>query len=294
MAAQNGAPVLLDATGLEREHGPGFLAERFPTINAACLARGLDWTRVPLPVTPAAHYWMGGIRTDLHGRTSIPGLLAFGETACTGVHGANRLASNSLLESLVFATRAATLLLWDPAAALAPADFDATPVLALPGEKSVLLSEATQQPPLPSQAVILSEGAQRRGPRTGNPAGISNPAEPLPIPNPQTQTRRALQTLLWNAAGIERNGPDLAGALAELRAMHFAGDTVHARETANLHQLALALTTAALARRESRGAHFRDDFPHPSAAWAHPLVYAAAARESGRVASDDAQPALAR
>src|SRR5271154_6087732 len=86
---------------------------RFPTIDAACRARGLDWSRTPIPVTPAAHYWMGGVRTDTWGRTSVPGLFAVGEVACTGVHGANRLASNSLLESLVFAWRCAEFLLDD-------------------------------------------------------------------------------------------------------------------------------------------------------------------------------------
>lgn len=104
MAEQNGAPVLLDATGV-----PG-LRRRFPTIDAAVRAAGLDWTREPIPVTPAAHYWMGGIATDLHGRTSVPGLFAVGEAACTGVHGANRLASNSLLEGAVFAVRAAAAI----------------------------------------------------------------------------------------------------------------------------------------------------------------------------------------
>jgi len=101
MAAQGGAPVLLDATGL----GTAVLAERFPGIERVCRAHGFDWSREPIPVTPAAHYWMGGIETDLWGRSSLPGLYAVGEVASTGVHGANRLASNSLLESLVFAWR---------------------------------------------------------------------------------------------------------------------------------------------------------------------------------------------
>ncbi|MGI4827821.1 MAG: L-aspartate oxidase [Janthinobacterium lividum] len=106
MARQNGQPVTLDATAL----GAEFLATRFPTINAACQRAGLDWARTPVPVAPAAHYWMGGVQTDVWGRTSVRGLFAVGEVACTGVHGANRLASNSLLESLVFAWRAAHLL----------------------------------------------------------------------------------------------------------------------------------------------------------------------------------------
>ncbi|HWH97216.1 MAG TPA: FAD-binding protein, partial [Pseudolysinimonas sp.] len=106
MARQGGRPVLLDATALGRDT----LEHRFPTISRVTAAHGLDWATEPIPVTPAAHYWMGGIRTDLVGRTSLPGLFAVGEAACTGVHGANRLASNSLLESLVFAWRAVDAL----------------------------------------------------------------------------------------------------------------------------------------------------------------------------------------
>ena len=103
MARQDGRPVLLDATALGRD---GFLARRFPTIDAAVRARGLDWNRELIPVTPGAHYLMGGVVTDLRGRTSLPGLYAAGEVARTGVHGANRLASNSLLEGAVFGARA--------------------------------------------------------------------------------------------------------------------------------------------------------------------------------------------
>ncbi|MBK0331708.1 FAD-dependent oxidoreductase [Brachybacterium sp. MASK1Z-5] len=102
MAAQDGRPALLDATDIGRAE----LARRFPTIDAAVRSAGLDWASQPIPVTPAAHYAMGGIRTDLDGRTSLPGLFAAGECACTGVHGANRLASNSLLEGAVFGARA--------------------------------------------------------------------------------------------------------------------------------------------------------------------------------------------
>lgn len=103
MARQQGRPVLLDATAL----GASYLEERFPGITRVTREHGFDWATEPIPVTPAAHYWMGGIRTDIDGRTSLPGLFAVGEATCTGVHGANRLASNSLLESLVFAWRAA-------------------------------------------------------------------------------------------------------------------------------------------------------------------------------------------
>lgn len=106
MAEQGGRPVFLDATRL----GAAFLAARFPGIDAACRGAGFDWSAEPVPITPAAHYAMGGVVTDLDGRTTLPGLLAVGECARTGVHGANRLASNSLLEAAVFADRAARAL----------------------------------------------------------------------------------------------------------------------------------------------------------------------------------------
>lgn len=115
-AAQHGRPVRLDATAL----GARFLARRFPTIDRATRARGLDWGREPIPVTPAAHYMMGGVATDLWGRTSVRGLYAVGEVARTGVHGANRLASNSLLEGAVFAARAGDAIASDAASGFWP------------------------------------------------------------------------------------------------------------------------------------------------------------------------------
>lgn len=105
-AAAQGTPVVLDATAL----GAEVLARRFPTIDRTLRARGIDWSRQPVPVMPAAHYLMGGVVTDLEGRTSLPGLFAVGETARTGIHGANRLASNSLLEGAVFGARVAGAL----------------------------------------------------------------------------------------------------------------------------------------------------------------------------------------
>ena len=120
MAQQGGRPVLLDATPVG---DAAFLARRFPTIDAAVRERGLDWAREPIPVTPAAHYLMGGVRTDLSGRTSLAGLYAVGECACTGVHGANRLASNSLLEGAVFGARAGDAIAADAAFATWPAAF---------------------------------------------------------------------------------------------------------------------------------------------------------------------------
>jgi L-aspartate oxidase len=226
MALQQGLPVLLDATALSAD----FLARRFPSIDAETRARNLDWSRQPIPITPAAHYWMGGVRTDTYGHTSVPGLFAVGEVACTGVHGANRLASNSLLESLTFAWRCAHLLLQ---ADSPPADI--TPFVGTPTSL------------LEIQAV--------------------SPDRTIPI------TRLELQTLLWTHAGIERSATDLRSVLRTLIGSHAEGITVYDLETANLLALACVLVTAALAREESRGAHFRTDFPHPSTTFEHSLIY---------------------
>ncbi len=141
MERQDGRPVLLDATHLRPtpEETAAFLARRFPTIDAAVRERGLDWARQPIPVTPAAHYLMGGVVTDLDGRTSVAGLYAVGEVARTGVHGANRLASNSLLEGAVFGARAGDAIAADaasgawPALPVAPvAPIEATPAADAP------------------------------------------------------------------------------------------------------------------------------------------------------------------
>jgi len=134
MELQDERPVLLDATGLRPTEAErrAFLAHRFPTIDAAVRERGLDWAREPIPVTTAAHFLMGGVTTDLFGRSSLPGLYAVGEVARTGVHGANRLASNSLLEGAVFGARAGDAVAadaasgaWPAASAPAPADIPA-------------------------------------------------------------------------------------------------------------------------------------------------------------------------
>jgi L-aspartate oxidase len=230
MAEQQGLPIFLDATALTAD----FLRARFPTIDAACRDRGLDWSRDPIPVTPAAHYWMGGIRTDTWGRTSIPGLYAVGEVACTGVHGANRLASNSLLEGLTFGWRCAHTLL------------SAAPI-------------ATYDPTWPT----FDEDA-------GN-------VLPIDTELPQNTTlvdRTNLQALMWDLVGIERTRSSLEAAAAQLNHWHADGSTIHALETANLLDLARVMVAAALAREESRGAHFRNDFPETSAAFQRSLVYA--------------------
>jgi L-aspartate oxidase len=229
MAAQGGRPVLLDATHL----GEQFLAQRFPSIDAACRSRGLNWAREPIPVSPAAHYWMGGVRTDLWGRTSIPGLFAIGEVACTGAHGANRLASNSLLESLVFAWRCADFLL---------------------------------------------EG-KSTDPRHRHPSNVPQDLHEIPESSASSDSiilsdRSDLQRLMWNKVGIERNSRGLREAIARLARWRVNGFDVHSRETTNLLQLARATANAALEREESRGAHFRTDYPEASITWGHSLTYA--------------------
>ncbi|HEY5382079.1 MAG TPA: L-aspartate oxidase [Acidobacteriaceae bacterium] len=229
MAAQEGRAVLLDATKL----GADFLRQRFPSIDAACRSRGLDWAKELIPVTPAAHYWMGGVRTELWGRTSIPGLFAVGEVACTGVHGANRLASNSLLESLVFAWRCADLFLQEDSSVWRDENWPALE----PEPQNAFNINATDE----SSLVLLD--------------------------------RKQLQALMWNAVGIERNGNDLRVAVEQLNRWRVDGTDVQALETGNLLLLARVLAAAALARRESRGAHFREDYPESSAMWRHSLVY---------------------
>ncbi len=215
MALQGGQPVRLDATSL----GAEFLATRFPTIDAAVRARGFDWARDPIPVTPAAHYFMGGVRTDLWGRTSLPGLFAVGEVACNGLHGANRLASNSLLEGAVYGRRVVDAVLAPTEAPVEPFDEEwAAPLVV----------------ELPTGGVLSS--------------------------------RADLQQLMWDAAGLARDGAGLSAAAAELArwAVPVATDAKSA-EDANLHVVAQAVVASALARQESRGGHFRSDFPEPGA-----------------------------
>ena len=227
MDRQGGQPVLLDATAM----GADFLAHRFPTIHAACLRAGFDWTRESIPVAPAAHYWMGGIRTDTAGRTSLKGLFAVGEVACTGVHGANRLASNSLLESLVFAWRAAHLLVEDGVSTLG------------------------NWPPL------NKVGGQHVANVVSNASGT---ATPMP-------SRQALQAVMWEAAGISRHAEGLQDALGTLQGWTADGQSVSVLEDANLLLLAKAVVSAALWREESRGAHARTDFPDAVEAQRHHL-----------------------
>jgi L-aspartate oxidase len=218
---ETGEPcVYLDGRNL----GPRIWAQRFPTILAACERHGIDPVNEPIPVVPAAHYASGGVRTDLWGRTSVPGLYACGEVACTGVHGANRLASNSLLEGLVFAERIGQVL---------PADLDAGV-------------------PAPSGAAGTSASA------------LLDP-----------DVRGEVQRIMTADAGVLRSGQGLdraAAALAALADRRSDRPCTEAWEATNLHGVASLIVAAARRREETRGSHWRSDFPDASEDWRGHLV----------------------
>ncbi|GAA2295382.1 L-aspartate oxidase [Streptomyces caniferus] len=227
-----------------RHFGAQMWETRFPTILAACRSHGIDPVTEPIPVAPAAHYASGGVRTDLRGRTTVPGLYACGEVACTGVHGANRLASNSLLEGLVFAERIAADIAEGPAPA-----------------------SATHPDPALTPA-----------PAT-DPAPASAPRTTLPLLAPETRT--AVQRTMTAGAGVLRSAGSLAHAAAELDRLHreateaSAGTThkspepgVEAWEATNLLCVARVLVAAAQRRAETRGCHWREDHPdRDDASW---------------------------
>jgi len=198
--------------------------EEFPTVFAACQAAGIDPRVQPIPVAPAAHYHMGGLATDAHARTTLPGLYAVGECASTGLHGANRLASNSLLEALVFAHRAAEQLCAD----WPLLDGEGEAVNVLPELASGRLPEfSAGQLPEFSAGHLPEPALQQLRERMSRDAGLVRSAE-------------GLQSLLDFIDG--------------LRAIH--GDT-------NPLLAARLVASAALQRRESRGGHYRSDFPEP-------------------------------
>jgi L-aspartate oxidase len=258
MQEQGGEPVLLDATAL----GSEFLARRFPSLDAACRSAGYEWGREPVPITPAAHYAMGGVITDLDGRTTLAGLWAVGETARTGVHGANRLASNSLLEAAVFADRAARSLGESSPARPAEARVSGRNSGSIP--RRAAASGATHGESDAASGV-------RHGGTTSNGHPGTNSAEDARLVD-----REELQELMWTHVGLERDADGLAAASARLAG--WRAPEVHDRRSAedrNLLELARLTVAAALARRESRGAHFRTDVP-PAASVA-PVVVAVAA-----------------
>src|SRR5205085_1334840 len=203
------AMVYLDLTHLPAEH----VRKRFPRIYETCRQYGVDIATDLIPVRPAAHYAMGGVRTDLDGRTSIAGLYAAGEVACTGVHGANRLASNSLLEGLVFGARAGAAMRDEPS------------------------TERNWRPEVPEP------GRERR-----DLSAVTN----------------ALRDVMWKAVGIVRERDTLREGIRELERLGTLLPPVATRRVAegrNLQQVGLLIARSALAREESRGAHYRADFP---------------------------------
>ncbi|WP_435057427.1 L-aspartate oxidase [Streptomyces sp. bgisy060] len=229
MQEQGTTHMYLDA----RHFGAAMWAERFPTILAACRAHGIDPVTEPVPVAPAAHYASGGIRTDLHGRTTVPGLYACGEVACTGVHGANRLASNSLLEGLVFAERIA-----EDITASAPR---------VPG--------APVPPPVPVTLPLPVAGARSRIQRImTSGAGVLRSEASL------RGAAEALDAL---------HGDAVAGGTDDTKAVEPGVDSW---ETTNLLCVARVLVAAALRREETRGCHWREDRPERDDAWRRHLV----------------------
>jgi len=236
--------VFLDATVIEEQRGKGFLEKRFPTISERTRQAGLDWSREPVPVAPAAHYWMGGVVTDLYGRTSVPGLLAAGEVACTGVQGANRLASNSLLEGLVFGRRAVSAFLSGEHGG-SP---NGVPLRANSAAGGLAFTHAAGTPPDDDRSGLFNETA----PAAALPGGFS---------------RQALRRLMTAKAGVLRTGELLAGAAEALGS--WEGEVVplevpdsldpREHEDSNLLLAAQLLVHAARERRESLGAHYRSD-----------------------------------
>jgi L-aspartate oxidase len=254
--AEDGTDHLwLDATGLEH------FDVRFPTIAASLGQVGLDPAVDWLPIAPAAHHLSGGVVTDLLGATALPGLWAAGETACTGVHGANRLASNSLLEGMVFGARMAEAVL---SGVSGPAATGAMRTVLGDGTEEIVGRPV--EGPLPVPLASLADGGA-----PGTAADLGKAGE-------------RLQLAMTAGAGVVRTASGLAGAarmlgeIAEAWRRSAGRETVAGDELRNLITVASALLVSATRREESRGAHTRADFGLTDPAWRCRLVHAGAAR----------------
>lgn len=265
MQAQGGKPIMLDVSpmGTENPDLAEFLRNRFPTIDAYTRSLGFDWSKEPIPVAPAAHYWMGGIRTDLFGRASIPGLYAAGECARTGVQGANRLASNSLLEGMVYGYRAGLAAANDiDGTVWQPQDFN---------------NSAIENMPVCQQPMLLHM-----------PDAITQPN----VAQSLVWDRARIEDAMWKRIGVIRDGDSLSQGVRELgealsmanaadsadMSKNIAQPTTYAEriimwENRNLLTVGYVAAVAANNRCESRGAHTRQDYPTNNPTIAHSIAY---------------------
>ncbi|HUX87266.1 MAG TPA: L-aspartate oxidase [Chloroflexota bacterium] len=220
-----------------RHLGADFFKQRFPTIAQTCSRYGIDVAREPIPVAPAAHYLMGGIRTGTWGETSLEGLYAVGECACTGVHGANRLASNSLLEGLAFASRFVHRQFENGYNGHRWAEAQNTSLTSIDADVHLTIDSGR-----PGEAPHL--------------------------------TRERLRDLTWTCAGLtrERDSLEKLESISSVWQFETNRRVSDDEETRNLALLARLLATAALLREESRGAHYRTDFPQSVPAWQRRIV----------------------
>ncbi|MCD6600001.1 MAG: L-aspartate oxidase [Dehalococcoidia bacterium] len=232
--------VFLDVTHLP----PQLITTRFPHIYRFCMEHGLDITKEFIPVDPAAHYLMGGVKVNAWGETNISGIFAAGETACTGVHGANRLASNSLLEAVVFSKRI------------------------VQRTASIYYSKGEEQGKNLKRDSSLSH-------EVGSDISCFLPSREV-LPSTAPFNLPNLQSLMWDKVGIIRSAENLneaANILATWQCSLPQPTDRSSHELNNLLLCARLMAEAALLREESRGAHFRADFPQPSSQWQRHIVF---------------------
>ena len=255
-AERTGSSVYLSLAHLDS----AFVRQRFPTIAHACAEAGLDLAHDRVPVSPAAHYVMGGVETDLDGGTSLPGLFAAGEVACTGVHGANRLASNSLLEGLVFGARAAAVM-------------KGTAPSSLPGPAGILRGSLAEDSVTTDTVAASSVATPVVGEAAAVVSTAASPAvtaDSLPVAAGGTiPAADEVRDLMWRQVGVVRDRHSLEHAVEHLHA--WAGALRHNRSSGHdprerrrigsIVTTGLLMARAAWRRTESRGTHFREDFP---------------------------------